>query len=136
VSACLVLAQLAVPLHLSLEDHVWSSASGEHVHVHAVASHDDGHGHGHAHAHANDPLQREAPDGDHDPHPVEDHVEPAAELAAPPQLVIVALAPAPADAWLSGLEPAALEALENDARVPRPPPERAAAAPRAPPAVV
>lgn len=110
VAVCLLLHHVAVPLHLGLYEHGSTHA------------HDQDHGHAHAH-----------PDGEHAPHPAEDHLEDLPGPAVPPSASTVVLAPPPVDAELPARVLLVARVSGLPRRSPRPPPPRAHAPPRAPP---
>lgn len=139
--ACFVLQASIVPLHLALSDHGTRSGLTQHAHVHE--SQEAGHGHGHRHGPGHGPghedaLLDRAKDADegHPLHPVEDHQNLLGEPAVVPQLVLVALAPAPAAVELFASELPSHRLHFQEELGPGPPPPRAEAAPRAPPIVV
>ena len=140
LGACLgigfLLPQLVLALHLARNDHVLVAGVDAHVHTH------DAHLHAHA-AHAHEgaaPTEVGASESgganqDHEPHPLEEHVEQLGEPAVAPAVIHVALIQAPAAPWFGVLEALLPERVRHTPRIPRPPPPRTAAAPRAPPIV-
>jgi len=134
---CLVFQQCFVPLHLALNDHVVFDGLGGHAHSHAEHAHS--HSPSHAeHADAQEQLASRSDDshGDHEPHPIDDHLTQLAEAAVlrAPVYVALALAPMPSALFFHELPLRGL--LHDREHGPRPPPPRTAAAPRAPPIVV
>ncbi len=131
-----LLPQLFLALHLAHHDHVLVAEVDAHVHTH------DAHLHAHA-AHAHEgPGSFAVPDSDaggsnqdHEPHPVDEHVDQLGEPAVATPGIQVVLAPVPAAPWLGVLEELLPGRVRLALRVPRPPPPRTAAAPRAPPIV-
>ena len=115
VCACFVLPQLLVSGHLALSEHT-------------VAHHPHGE---HEHEAPRFPDSKD----DHDPHPVEDHLDPLAEPAVPPTLLHVLVVLAQAGPGLLPFDLPSGERLHSQAHPPRPPPPRTVAHPRAPPIV-
>jgi hypothetical protein len=145
VIACagVVLQQLLVPLHLAGNDHVYLGSGERHVHSHGELVHVDtgpeqgaGHGHAHSPTHAPEPRQGGEPDSEHRPHPVSDHAVLLAKPTAPLILLQAALAPPVHGEPFVLPNGPRLCLAESSEAVPRPPPPRDAAAPRAPPVVV
>jgi hypothetical protein len=139
---CLVLQQCFVPLHLALNDHVLSNGQGGHVHSHvehvsanAAHTHAGDHHHGAPHSH-------QAPDsddshGDHDPHPIDDHLTQLAEAAVVRTAAHVSLSLAPTPSWVLLRNLPGPRPLVDREQFSLPPSPRVAqAAPRAPPIAI
>ena len=130
VSLALVLEGLLVPLHLTWYEHIHIGEAP--VHSHARAHHAaDGHWHGPEHVDSVDPSSK------HRPHPVDDHQDRPTEFAPAFSSGSIGFAAVPVEATrlpLPGVPPKVR--VDGTHLWPRPPPERAALAPRAPPIVV
>jgi len=127
---CFVVPQLLVMLHLVLDEHCSVSAVEQH-HAHAERAHaPDRHGHGHEFS-GQDPSEEEHPS-----HPAEEDLAQLEELAVARTSVQPAAAPVSSASAPLIFDLPSPERPRFEAIGPRPPPPRAAAAPRAPPLVV
>jgi hypothetical protein len=125
---CFLLQQFLVPLHLALFDHTSVFAQPECAH--AAAQPAGGHAAPH-HSHAG--SRADASQGDHEPHPVEEHLEQLVEPAVLATPMPVAVTPTLVAAGLPGVDPPAPGCAAGAERAPRRAPPPRAAAPRAPP---
>jgi hypothetical protein len=135
--ACFLFQLFLLPVHLVRHDHVGAVPAEEpvaasHVHAHGH-SHSHGHGHAHEHHGGHDGERHGESRGDHDPHPLDDHLADLAKPVKTLSLGAFVAAPAPSAPWWADPEAEPRSASDRHDRCPRPPPPRAVAPSRAPP---